>query len=35
VAALENEFDMDVSDEELQDVRTFGDIVDFVGSKLA
>ena len=34
VAAIENEFDIDVSDEEVQEIRTYGGIVDFVKGKV-
>lgn len=34
VAAIENEFDIDISDEEVQEIRTYGGIVDFVKGKL-
>ncbi|CAK9094261.1 Uncharacterized ABC transporter ATP-binding protein TM_0352 [Durusdinium trenchii] len=34
VAAIENEFDIDISDEEVQEIRTFGGIVEFVKGKV-
>jgi acyl carrier protein len=35
VASLESEFDIEISDEDAQNVRTFGEIVAFVKSKTA
>lgn len=34
VAGLENEFDIEISDEEAQAIRTYGEIIDFVKSKV-
>ncbi len=33
VASLENEFDLDISDEEAQEMRTIGAIVEFIQAK--
>lgn len=35
VAGLENEFDIEITDEEVQEIRTYGQIVDFVKGKVA
>jgi acyl carrier protein len=35
VASLEGEFDIDISDEEAQTVRTYGEMLDFIKSKVA
>ena len=35
IAALENEFDLDISDDEAQQIRTVGAIVEFVTRKTA
>jgi len=35
VAALEGEFDIDISDDEAQNVRTYGEMLDFIKSKVA
>lgn len=35
VAGLENEFDIEIDDEEVQQIRTFGEIVEFVKAKQA
>jgi len=35
LAALENEFGMEVSNEEIQDLRTVGDIVKFIEARVA
>ncbi len=35
IAAIENEFDMDISDEEAQQLRTVKAVIDFVESKLS
>lgn len=34
VAGLENEFDLEISDEEVTQIRTYGEIVDYVQAKL-
>lgn len=35
VASLESEFDIDIADEEAQNVRTYGEMLEFVKSKVA
>ncbi|QDV31869.1 Acyl carrier protein [Planctopirus ephydatiae] len=35
VATLESEFDIDISDEDAQNVRTYGEMVEFVKSKVS
>ena len=35
VASLENEFDLDISDEEAQEMRTVGAIIEFIQAKAA
>lgn len=34
VAGLENEFDIEISDEEAQSIRTYGEIIDFIKAKM-